>query len=206
MEFKIGPDTVIYFDVGSRVRPSGESVLLRILGLDRSGNCAPDLPEINLVRAANVPGAARFLPKKVDPLCPEAIQEILDNPGKLYQMDGHQFEDLVAGICRNRGYTVTQTKRSHDGGVDMVIEKTIDGMRHTYIVQCKHVENPRRRIGVRVARELMGALQEWCTTAAILVTNALFTRDALQYAARQASRLFCWDRFGLLGLMKAALR
>ena len=102
------------------------------------------------------------------------------------------------------GYTVFFTKRSHDGGVDLLLLKDINGMRHRYIVQCKHTVLRRRTVGVGPVRELMGSLLDWAATACIMVTNTLLSPPALAYAKRHAQHCFCVDNPSLLNLLHEA--
>jgi restriction endonuclease Mrr len=163
-----------------------------------------DIPEIeaifvsNLAKLKDVRVPIKSLTGTVNR---ETVLEILANPDYLYRMSPHDFEVFVAEIYRGLGYQVSQTKKTRDGGVDLFIEKTIDGMRHHYIVQCKHTQKKRKKIGVSFIRDLMGVIIDKTATAGILVTNALFSRDALEFANRHASRLFCVDVFDLRKLM-----
>src|SRR5262245_2560221 len=111
-------------------------------------------------------------------------------------MEPTQFEDFVAGLYRRLGYALLGTIRSYDGGVDFYMEKDIDGMRHKYIVQCKHTVKRRRRIGVPPVRELMGSRTDWAATAAIIVTNTQFSYEAVAYARRHSQHCFCVDNDG----------
>lgn len=52
-------------------------------------------------------------------------------------MGGHQFENAVANLFRNIGFTATVSKSGGDGGVDIVLEK---GARRI-AVQCKRYKN-----------------------------------------------------------------
>lgn len=70
--------------------------------------------------------------------CEFSFDQILDNPERMESMSPEQFESFVATIYKKLGYNVQLTKKSHDGGVDLLLQKTIDGMSIRLIVQCKH--------------------------------------------------------------------
>jgi restriction endonuclease Mrr len=131
---------------------------------------------------------------------------MLQHPERLYRMSPHTFEAFVAEVYRGLGYSVSHTKRTRDGGVDLYLTKDIDAMRHLYIVQCKHSTKERRRIGVAYARQLLGVAMDRAVTAAISVTNVFFSADTWRFAKRHASRLFCVDQSGLAALMLRYLK
>lgn len=131
------------------------------------------------------------------------IQRLAHSKGSILKMSPLTFEDLIAEIYRGLGYVVAKTQQSHDGGVDLILEKTIDGLTHRYLVQCKHRSKPKGTVGVAVVRQLVGVLCASLATAAILVTNGTFTCAAQCFIAECAFRVFGIDRFKLSSLAAA---
>jgi HJR/Mrr/RecB family endonuclease len=173
-----------------------------------SGKAALEIPVLHAVVDTSLPAhiAKRIAVRNVDRSQQYAsFADILARPDRLYRMDATQFEEFVAGVYTQLGYTVFATKQSHDGGVDLMLENVIDGMPHRYIVQCKHTMKKSRRIGVAAVRELMGSLLDWAATAAIVVTNTLFSREALAYMQRRARNCFCVDKNSFLDLLRKAV-
>jgi len=162
---------------------------------------APDIFVVGSVFGGTGSGTLLKLTEVISPINRQTVAEMLQHPDRLYRMSPHTFELFVGEVYRGLGYSVAHTKRSRDGGVDLYLTKEVDGMCHSYVVQCKHSLKKRRRIGVAYARELLGVAMDRATTAAILVTNVLFSADTLLFAKRHASRLFCVDQSGLLALM-----
>jgi len=101
----------------------------------------------------------------------------LNNLQALSELDPIEFEKIVGKLYQANGYKVYMTKRSRDEGIDLYLEKS-DGT--IEIVQCKH--NPERNVGVRIVRELHGAMLDKGASKAILLTSGYFSQPAKNYA------------------------
>lgn len=89
-----------------------------------------------------------------------------------------QFEELLAEAYRRLGYTVREnTSAAPDGGVDITLER--GGSR--YLVQCKQWRSV--KVGVNVAREMLGLVTAERAAGAIIVTSGMFTQEARNFAA-----------------------
>lgn len=107
---------------------------------------------------------------------------------ELQCMDPFEFEDYVAAIYRKLGYSVQQTKRTGDGGKDIIIRK--DGK--TYYVECKRYQKP---IDAHKMRDFIGA----CAIGGphiggIYVTTSSFTKDAEQAAKQRGIQLIYGEK------------
>ena len=96
----------------------------------------------------------------------------------LKRMHPFKFEDYVAKLYKNMGYSVKQTKRTGDGGKDIVATKN----GQTYFVECKRYSDP---VNVHKMRDFVGA----CVLGGkdikgIYVTTSSFTNDAKNAANR----------------------
>ncbi|MCJ7555582.1 MAG: DUF2034 domain-containing protein [Gammaproteobacteria bacterium] len=107
-------------------------------------------------------------------------QEDLDT---VRALDGRQIELLIAEGFRCEGYTIVDTPRGADGGVDIVLFK---GARRI-LVQCKHWKT--RRVGVRVVREMLGIVSASGAQAGIIASSGVFTNDAEEFAEKNRIRL-----------------
>ena len=87
-----------------------------------------------------------------------------------WTLDGWEFEEEVAKVFRKHGYKAEVTKKTGDGGIDIVLHK--DGVK--YIVQCKHYRNP---IPVSYMRELNGVLGDFRAEKAIMVASSGATKQ-----------------------------
>lgn len=82
-----------------------------------------------------------------------------------WTLDGWSFEEEVAEIFRLNGYLVEVTKKTGDGGVDLILWK--DDMKT--IVQCKHFRAP---IPVAYVRELNGVREDMRAHRVIMVASS----------------------------------
>lgn len=110
-------------------------------------------------------------------------------PTLLSEVHPLEFERVIGRILSARGYEVSTTNRSYDGGVDLIASQPQAENYTELVVQCKRY-SPGRRVGVREVRELHGVLtQRANTTGAILVTTSAFTSEARRFASVVDKRL-----------------
>lgn len=96
----------------------------------------------------------------------------------LKRMHPFKFEDYIAKLYKNMGYSVKQTKRTGDGGKDIVATKN----GQTYFVECKRYSDP---INVHKMRDFVGAcVLGGKDVKGIYVTTSSFTNDAKSAANR----------------------
>jgi superfamily II DNA or RNA helicase len=102
---------------------------------------------------------------------------------RLYEIDPYEFEELISQLMHYLGFpNVKVTKRSGDGGVDVLSSRnTSDGIERI-AAQCKRYKNP---IGVKIAREFLGAIQDDETIVkGYLITTSDFTTDCRVFCNR----------------------
>jgi hypothetical protein len=119
-----------------------------------------------------------------------AFDEALAKLSTLKPLD---FEELVKAVFGKLGFSsVTTTKRSHDGGIDIIANRMSIGRTERVIAQCKRTD----RVGVDVGRELLGVIAADPTIAkAFLVTSGLVSQEC---------RAFC-ERDGRLAVVEGPL-
>lgn len=90
--------------------------------------------------------------------------------------DGYDFEEYVAKLYKNLGYTTSEvTQKSGDQGADVVATK--DGK--TYVIQAKFYSNP---VGNSAVQEVLGAIGMYKADKGIVITNSTFTKSAIELA------------------------
>lgn len=112
------------------------------------------------------------------PLLIDRIKHSIFSLSDIPVSDNRIFEELVAEIFSGFGYTVELTKKTRDGGKDIIALKKLDTLHEEKIlIECKHWKN---NIDVNVIRNLIGVAcsQEDSPTGVILATTSHFTRDA----------------------------
>jgi HJR/Mrr/RecB family endonuclease len=105
------------------------------------------------------------------------------DPGMMHKLRPVEFETLVAEIFDKKGYHVSLTKQTRDGGKDLiVVENKMLGDFLIY-VQCKRNAKD-RPVGVNIVRELYGSVIADRATAGILVTSSYFSPDAEDFTSK----------------------
>ena len=103
-------------------------------------------------------------------------------------------------ILRAKGWSVEQTPRSRDGGVDLVATRLDEiGLEQRLFVQCK---DHARAVGVEVVRELLGVIPAGASVQAVLASPSGVTADAARLARERNVRI--WDEAALLDLESSA--
>jgi restriction system protein len=88
---------------------------------------------------------------------------------------GEEFEHFVSDRLEDSGWSVRHTARSGDQGADLVAEKP--GV--SVAVQCKLYTQP---VGNKAVQEALAAQRYYATTHAAVISNAAFTKSAVQLA------------------------
>jgi restriction system protein len=88
---------------------------------------------------------------------------------------GEEFEHFVSGQLEGSGWSVRHTGKSGDQGADLVAEKP--GV--SVAVQCKLYTQP---VGNKAVQEALAAQRYYATDHAAVISNAAFTRSAVQLA------------------------
>ncbi|MBI1813653.1 MAG: restriction endonuclease [Deltaproteobacteria bacterium] len=123
---------------------------------------------------------ARVLDRKL-------FSEFLRSPARLYELKPREFEELVAELVHSFGLHPVLTKRTRDGGADVLALDNTDGTLK-FLIECKRY-GPRRRVGVGVVRQLAGVvighadprLPLGGCPRGILATTAWFSAPAEQF-------------------------
>lgn len=88
-----------------------------------------------------------------------------------------EFEDYIAHLFKNLGYSVEVTGSAYDGGIDVIAEK--DGVKH--YIQCKKYIT--RQVPVGAVRDFYGAMADkGASTKGFFITTNTFTLEAEKFA------------------------
>lgn len=110
----------------------------------------------------------------------ELIAYLAKHPEYLRHLHHRKFEELIAEIIRSKGYDVTLTPKTRDGGKDIIaIYKSPFG-HQMFIVECKKYDED-NKVGVELVRGLYGVKTAERFNQAILVTTSTFTADAKEF-------------------------
>jgi len=96
---------------------------------------------------------------------------------KLHEMDPYMFEFLVGDLLSKIGYeNVEVTKRSNDGGVDILANLTVGGVTNVKtIIQVKRFKS---NVDVKVIRELRGSAE--VDQRGLVITTSNFNKGAIE--------------------------
>jgi hypothetical protein len=91
-----------------------------------------------------------------------------------WKLDGWEFEEEAARVFRLNGYKAEVTKKTGDGGIDILMYK--NGKK--IIVQSKHYTKP---VGVSVARELNGIKDDFGADELFLIASSGITESCREF-------------------------
>jgi hypothetical protein len=129
------------------------------------------------------------------------IEHLRSFPEGLYGMDPHLFEELVAEVIHGFGFDVEFTRKTRDGGHDIIAIKG-NPLWCKYLIECKRYSRE-RRIDVGMVRQLHGVVTSERATKGLLVTTASFTGPSQEYLAQNKWVLEGRDFDGLVEWLKA---
>lgn len=110
----------------------------------------------------------------------ELISYLAKHPEYMRHLHHRKFEELIAEIIRSRGYDVTLTPKTRDGGKDIIALYKSPFGHQMFIVECKKY-NGDNKVGVELVRGLYGVKMAERATKGILVTTSSFTSDAIEF-------------------------
>lgn len=131
------------------------------------------------------------------------IERMYRNPSDLRTIDRRHFEEVVAEIWSGFGYEVELTKRTRDGGKDVVAVRRRE-VNTRFLIECKRPD-PGNKIAVSTVRELYGVKGDFGANKAILATTSYLTGPAQEFVDRHPWELEARDFEGLMEWIRAYL-
>jgi len=104
------------------------------------------------------------------------ITDIFHQDQTLLQLEPHIFEEVVAELLRSQGFEVNLTKRTRDGGYDLVALTKQGGFPLKFLVECKRYTT--EKIGIEIVRNLMYVVKQEEANKGIIATTSYFSKDA----------------------------
>jgi restriction endonuclease Mrr/DNA-directed RNA polymerase subunit RPC12/RpoP len=123
---------------------------------------------------------------------PELVSALKSSPYLLRDLSPREFEEVVAEMFRAKGFVVDLTKRTRDGGKDVVAVHTdVLGIPSKYFIECKHYSE-NNKVGVEIVRALHGVMNtKDGPNKTILATTSTFTAGAKGFVENEATSK--WD-------------
>jgi restriction endonuclease Mrr len=122
----------------------------------------------------------------------ELIRFFSKHPQKMYQLEPRKFEELVAAILKDLGYSIELTAHSADGGVDIFATQKSKIGEVLLIVDCKRYAAV-NHVGVEIVRALYGICEQLRASMAMVATTSFFTRPAQEFQRTASHRLSLKD-------------
>lgn len=129
---------------------------------------------------------------EIENTIPRLIELIKEDSSYIYRITTREFEEIVAEIFRAQGYQVDLTKRTRDGGKDVIaIHRNVLGLETCYFIECKrHALDS--KVDVSIVREVYGVHSTRNgPNKSIIATTSTFTPDAIQYVNNEVRSR--WD-------------
>lgn len=157
--------------------------------------------------------SAIWLPQNDQLLSYEEITEFdrkvaegfIRRPEALYSVDPRFFEELVSKIFSSMGFETFLTKRTRDGGRDIIAIGNTGSVTLKYIIECKRYKKE-RKVSVSQVRELFGVKRDEGASKAIITTTSSFTKEAQEFASRHVWELQLIDYNQLLRMIRDLCR
>ena len=122
----------------------------------------------------------------------ELVSTLKSSPYLLRDLSPLEFEEVVAEVFRAKGFVVDLTKRTRDGGKDIIAVHTDGlGIQSKYFIECKHYSD-NNKVGIEIVRALHGVMNtKDGPNKTILATTSTFTAGAKEFVENEASSK--WD-------------
>lgn len=124
------------------------------------------------------------------------IERLHKNPDDLRTINRRLFEEIIAEIFSGLGYEVELTKRTRDGGKDIIaIKRSEVDLR--FLIECKRPD-PGNSIGISTVRELYGVKLDDGATKAIIATTTYLSSPAKEFVEKHRWELEAKEYDGIL--------
>lgn len=114
------------------------------------------------------------------------------------QLDDYQFEHFCANVLNRNGYQMMVTRKSGDGGKDLV---GWNSRNERVFGEVKHYKDS-NKVSRPLMQKLKGAMVDAGVERGVFITTSSFTSEAIEYAKR--NKIQCIDRSGLERLIRRA--
>ena len=108
---------------------------------------------------------------------------------------GVTFEKKCMELLVRRGFEVTTTRTTSDGGIDLIAFSGDPFLGGKYVVQCKGWAGP---VGAPIVRDLYGVVHSENANKGILIAASSFSQEALDFAAGKRLELIDGSRLSFL--------
>ena len=137
----------------------------------------------------------------------QLMKYIAGKPEYMHKLSPFEFEEMIANLFMELGYTVELTQRTRDGGKDIFVAQKNDIGSFLFFVECKKYA-PNRPVGIDVVRNLYGVIgmENQRATGGIIATTSRFTKGVKKeiITSRLEHRISLHDYEYICSLLKKA--
>ena len=116
------------------------------------------------------------------------LKALKKQPKDVFRLTPRQFEEVVADLLQDMDYDVTLTKQTNDGGADILAVKKTEVGDVLCLVDAKKYKES-HKIGVGMVRTLLGTLEDYRATSAMLATTSTYSPKAKAMQEKHQFRL-----------------
>ncbi|WP_282014213.1 restriction endonuclease [Marinifilum flexuosum] len=121
----------------------------------------------------------QLIPENIKELNEEILYQISRHPELMHSIEPFLFEELIRKILLK--LKAELTKRTRDGGIDIIAFEDNMFSKNKYIIECKRY-NSKKKVTNSIVERLYGIKQSQKATKALLVTSSSFTKPAKDFA------------------------
>ena len=120
------------------------------------------------------------------------LEQYQQNPELLRTISPTEFETAISEILQRDGFETRVTKKTRDGGKDIIAKYTAGRIPFIIWVECKQW-NENNPVGIDVVEKLSAVQRDKNINKGVVVTTSYFTKDARDYADEHQMSLYDWD-------------
>ena len=125
-------------------------------------------------------GASRIVRIDLEDVNDDLIEYLATHPERMRDMHPRKFEVLVAELFKSKGYDVTLTPQTRDGGVDIYALRRDELGTVLVLIECKRYA-VHQKVGVEIVRGLYGVVGQKHATKGLVATTSYFSSDAKEF-------------------------
>jgi hypothetical protein len=110
------------------------------------------------------------------------VERARRDPSMLYSISPRAFEELIAEIFAQHGFSVELTQPTRDHGRDIIAVKSVMDLPTKFIIECKRYARE-RTVGLAIVQRLYGVKEAEGANKAIVAATCGFSRDARNFAS-----------------------
>lgn len=131
---------------------------------------------------------------------------IANNPQELINMEWRDIERMLASVFEGLGFKVELTPSSKDGGKDIILEFTILGTSHSYLVEVKHWRS-KQKVGQGYISDFINVIANEKRQGGLYLSTYGYSNDAFEALTEiEKSHFYAGDEQKIISLCKTFVK